>query len=87
MGPCQRTPKGVAIELLDTQVYGLFSGSCWRFLGLNYQFIGSLSKTNTRPPIPSMGRLYIYIYTPTSMIGFYAKLIGKHTSHMDAMGP
>ena len=34
MGPYQRTPKEVAIDLLDSHVFcGPFSGSCWRFLG------------------------------------------------------
>ena len=32
-GTLPKTPKYVAIELLDTQV-GEFSGSCWRFLGI-----------------------------------------------------
>ena len=34
MGPYQRTPKEVAIELFYSKVFcGPFSGSCWRFLG------------------------------------------------------
>jgi len=46
MGPYQRTPKEIAIELLDAQVErDPFSGSCWRFLGLPFRLFRGHSGT------------------------------------------
>ena len=49
----------------------------------NIQYIAEI-KINTNIPIPSMGRLYIYLHIWLILMIKYGKCVGKYTSPMDA---